>query len=84
MRLLRILIVIYAIVFDSEKYKETDWSTIRDQFNKSRVKCSGMGGFRTGSWPGFPSSRLLSRLSRCLFSGALRGVLPSSARHILF
>ena len=42
MRLLRILIVIYAIVFDSEKYKETDWSTIRDQFNKSRVKCSGM------------------------------------------
>lgn len=32
MRLLRILIVIYAVVFDSEKYKETDWSTIRDQY----------------------------------------------------
>ena len=33
MRLLRILIVIYAVVFDSEKYKETDWSTIRDQYS---------------------------------------------------
>lgn len=33
MRLLRILIVIYAVVFDSDKYKETDWSTIRDQYS---------------------------------------------------
>ena len=33
MRLIRILIVIYAVVFDSEKYKETDWSTIRDQYS---------------------------------------------------
>lgn len=33
MRLLRIPIVIYAVVFDSEKYKETDWSTIRDQYS---------------------------------------------------
>ena len=33
MRLLRILIVIYAVVFDSDKYKETEWSTIRDQYS---------------------------------------------------